>query len=206
MKAQRPVFCYEKFSVSQIFKNFVFPGIFCFAIFKITFFPKEFVQHLIRVNHDAAIYHEDTTSKRLSVLVPFDRPQVGTNYCSHLFKFMCLGSDVGGINRRPLKVIFTLETENAEVLGRFNVDVRICSCPKRDKHQEESKFNQQKVKAMGLADGLARSNSVFTKPSAKKRKIDVEEFVMVPVSKMRIVENFNFVNFLSYCLKKILIL
>lgn len=56
------------------------------------------------MNHDAAMYEKDALSNRLSVVVPFDRPQVGTDYCSHLFKFMCLGSDVGGINRRPLKV------------------------------------------------------------------------------------------------------
>jgi len=73
-------------------------------------FPHDFVDHLIRVNHDAAFYEEDAQSKRLSVVVPFMRPQVGTNYCSHLFKFMCLGSDVGGINRRPVRVIFTLES------------------------------------------------------------------------------------------------
>ncbi len=43
---------------------------------------------------------------------------MGTNYCTHLIKFMCLGSDVGGINRRPVRVIFTLETENREIVGR----------------------------------------------------------------------------------------
>ena len=43
-------------------------------------------------------------------------------------KFMCLGSDVGGINRRPLKVIFTLETGGGWVVGKKVFDVRICSC------------------------------------------------------------------------------
>jgi P53 DNA-binding domain len=47
---------------------------------------------------------------------------------------------VGGINRKPLKVIFTLETGPGNVVGRYSVDVRICSCPKRDKHQEEAKI------------------------------------------------------------------
>jgi hypothetical protein len=114
--------------------------------------------------------------------VPFERPQGGTDYCAHLFKFMCLGSDVGGINRKPVKVIFTLEQGPGEVVGRHVFDVRICSCPKRDKVQEETKFHKDRAEAMGLAEGLARSNSVFTKPSAKKRKMEVEEFVMVPVS------------------------
>ena len=56
---------------------------------------------------------------------------------------MCLGSDVGGINRRPLKVIFTLETSQEVVVGRKVFDVRICSCPKRDKHQEEERIFTQ---------------------------------------------------------------
>ncbi len=33
----------------------------------------------------------------------------GTDYCARLLKFMCLGSDPGGINRRPVRVVFTLE-------------------------------------------------------------------------------------------------
>ena len=54
---------------------------------------------MVRVAHDAATYETDPKSKRLSVVVPFERPQGGTNYCGHLFEFMCLNSDVGGINR-----------------------------------------------------------------------------------------------------------
>jgi len=73
---------------------------------------------------------------------------------------------------------------------RYHVDVRICSCPKRDRQQEESKHQVTKARAEQLANGLARSNSVFTKPSAKKRKMDVEEFVMVPVAKADF-EKFN---------------
>ncbi len=96
---------------------------------------------------------------------------------------MCLGSDVGGINRRPVRVIFTLENESREVVGRQSVDVRICSCPKRDRQQEESRAQVVRNRAQQLAEGIARSNSVFTKPSAKRKKTEVEEFVMVPVSK-----------------------
>ncbi len=39
-------------------------------------FPKDFVEHLIRVNHDAVVYDEDQSSGRLSVVVPFEQPQV----------------------------------------------------------------------------------------------------------------------------------
>ena len=110
--------------------------------------------------------------------------QVGTDYCSFLYKFMCLGSDVGGINRRPVKLIFTLEQGVGNVVGRVIIDVRICSCPNRDFRQEEQKFRKERAAAVGAAEGLARSNSVFTRPSnppGKKRKLEAEEFVMVPV-------------------------
>ena len=138
--------------------------------------------------HDAAIYEEDEKSKRLSVLVPFERPQGGTHYCGHLYEFMCLNSDVGGINRKPVKLIFTLEQDNGEgglsVIGRVVFGLRTCSCPKRDKKQDEIKYAKDQAKAQGLADSLARSNSIFTKPTGKKRKAnEVETFIMVPVSK-----------------------
>ena len=164
------------------------------------------------MNHDSAIYDSDQNSQRLSVIVPVERPQPGGQTFDFSLKFMCLGSDVGGINRRPLKVIFTLEDhQNGEiiVLGRYTVDVRICSCPKRDKIQEEKKYVGKEQHAKQLADGLgrttssltlARNNSSFalthnassigatSKDAAacsKKRKIDkdgLEEMVLVPVS------------------------
>ena len=46
------------------------------------------------------------------------------------------------------------------------------------------KYAKERAKALGHADSLARSNSVFSKPTGKKRKAnEIEEFVMVPVRK-----------------------
>ena len=176
-------------------------------------FLQDFRHHLIRVNHDGAIYHTDPTSQRLSVIVPVERPQPGGQTFDFSLKFMCLGSDVGGINRRPLKVIFTLEDHcsqngQVDVLGRYTVDVRICSCPKRDKIQEEKKHVGKEQHAKQVANELGRTTSlamVRTNSSlvlahhdssagatskdagacSKKRKIDkdgIEEMIMVPVS------------------------
>ena len=69
-------------------------------------------------------------------------------------KFMCLGSDVGGINRRPLKVIFTLETRGGQVVGRQVFDARICSCSRSDKAQEEEKYEKLENNAKGIAGKL----------------------------------------------------
>merc|ERR1712080_814046 len=95
--------------------------------------------HLIRVDNDFAMYEEDQDSKRLSVIIPVQQPQAGSLSFAVPIKFMCLGSDVGGINRKPLKVIFTLEHGVNNVVARHAVDIRICSCPKRDKIQDEKK-------------------------------------------------------------------
>ncbi|CAG0917835.1 unnamed protein product [Notodromas monacha] len=96
--------------------------------------------HLIRAECGSAVYEEDTESKRLSVRLPLGRPEPGANWTTLLYKFMCLGSCVGGINRRALQIIFTLETASGEVVGRQCIGVRICACPSRDRKVEERKL------------------------------------------------------------------
>ena len=164
---------------------------------------------MIRVDHDRAVYQIDQSSQRLSVIVPVERPQPGGETFDFSLRFMCLGSDVGGINRRPLKVIFTLEDHNSLngeviVLGRYTVDVRICSCPKRDKQAEEKKFVGKEHSARQVANELGRTTSLALERTnsslrladhdsahkdagtcSKKRKIDkegIEEMILVPVS------------------------
>jgi len=141
--------------------------------------------HLIRVDNDFATYEEDLESKRLSVIIPVQRPQAGSLSVAVPIKFMCLGSDVGGINRKPLKVIFTLEHGVGNVVARHAVDIRICSCPKRDKIQDEKKRSEDLKKANKLAGNLSRANSsLMYVPLEKKRKLEtVEEMIMVPVAK-----------------------
>ena len=99
--------------------------------------------HLIRVEGEDPVYQEDPTSGRLSVLFPVQ--------ASRLLKFMCLGSDLGGINRRPVKLVFTLEDGAGLVLGRQVFGLRLCSSPKRDKLKEEGKYCQQEETARNIA-------------------------------------------------------
>ena len=109
----------------------------------------DYPNHLVRVDNNLCLYDEDTSSGRLSARFPVSTPHVGSDTIRELVKFMCLGSDVGGINRRPLKVIFTLETSQGVVVGRKVFDVRICSCPKRDKQQEEEKSFKEAKRMFG---------------------------------------------------------
>ncbi|XP_077998092.1 tumor protein 63-like isoform X2 [Glandiceps talaboti] len=92
--------------------------------------------HLVRCENALATYMEDQTTGRQSVIVPFENPQVGTEYITCLYSFMCFSSCVGGLNRRPIQVIFQLEKDGT-VLGRRVLEVRICACPGRDRKTDE---------------------------------------------------------------------
>lgn len=100
-----------------------------------------------RFNHVASAYCEDPITERLSVIVPLgelmkDKQEqpCSSNGFSILVKFMCLNSDVGGPNRRPTQVLFTLEDQCCSVLGRDIVNFKVCCCPKRDKAAEERRY------------------------------------------------------------------
>nr|7PC6_A Chain A, DNA-binding domain [Alvinella pompejana]7PC6_B Chain B, DNA-binding domain [Alvinella pompejana]7PC6_C Chain C, DNA-binding domain [Alvinella pompejana]7PC6_D Chain D, DNA-binding domain [Alvinella pompejana]7PC6_E Chain E, DNA-binding domain [Alvinella pompejana]7PC6_F Chain F, DNA-binding domain [Alvinella pompejana]7PC6_G Chain G, DNA-binding domain [Alvinella pompejana]7PC6_H Chain H, DNA-binding domain [Alvinella pompejana] len=99
--------------------------------------------HLVRCEHKLASYVEDPYTGRQSVIIPQEHPQAGAEWVTNLYQFMCFSSCVGGLNRRPIQVIFTLEHEGV-VLGRQAVEVRICACPGRDRRAEETAADPNK--------------------------------------------------------------
>ena len=90
-----------------------------------------FPRHLVRVAGVDSVYHEDSDTGRLSVIFPVEAPAPGAELVNKQVKFMCLGSDMGGICRRSVKLVFTLEDGAGAVLGRQVFGLRLCSCPKR---------------------------------------------------------------------------
>ncbi|KZS21755.1 putative Tumor protein p73 [Daphnia magna] len=94
--------------------------------------------HVLRCEDKTSSY-VDHSDKRHSVVVPLKPPAPGTQSVSLCYKFMCRSSCPGGLNRRPTKLVFTLETLDSQVVGRYSCDVRICSCPGRDIRAEEGK-------------------------------------------------------------------
>lgn len=67
--------------------------------------------HLCRCEHKLAKYVEDGYTSRQSVIIPHETPQAGSEWVTNLFQFMCLGSCVGGPNRRPIQIVLSLEKE-----------------------------------------------------------------------------------------------
>ena len=133
----------------------------------------EYPQHLIRFHSPDAIYCEDLESGIMSVITPLGKMKEGASLIPLLLKFMCLGSDVGGINRRPLQMIFTLEEENRNVIGRQTVDVKVCCCPKRDKTKDEERWSRTNKREETRA---SRNEHVLLVPVHKDDVQKIDEF------------------------------
>nr|CAH7760946.1 unnamed protein product [Callosobruchus chinensis] len=120
--------------------------------------PCNVPQHIIRCNNRLAEYDGDKTrNERLSVVIPFAMPQTGTDNVREMFEFVCKNScPMPGMNRRAIEVIFTLEDMSRNIYGRQVLNVRVCSCPKRDKEKDEKEYYTGKLKP----------------PQGKKRKME----------------------------------
>ncbi|XP_028977436.1 tumor protein 63 isoform X6 [Esox lucius] len=146
--------------------------------------------HLIRVEGNShAQYLEDSITGRQSVLVPYEPPQVGTEFTTILYNFMCNSSCVGGMNRRPILIIVTLETRDGQVLGRRCFEARICACPGRDRKADEDSIRKQHVTdGTKTSEAFRQASHGIQMSSIKKRRSTDEEVFCLPIKGREIYE------------------
>ena len=65
--------------------------------------------HLVQCEHPKVQYITDHVSKRQSLIIPYEQPQGSAEWVTNLFQFMCFTSCIGGLERRAMQVVFTLE-------------------------------------------------------------------------------------------------
>ncbi|XP_068129903.1 cellular tumor antigen p53 [Hyperolius riggenbachi] len=135
--------------------------------------------HLIRIEGNTMARYMEDANGRHTVCVPYQDPQVGSQCSTVLLNYMCNSSCMGGMNRRPIMTIITLESKEGALLGRRCFEVRVCACPGRDRRSEEGNYLKKELKGSGKRVMVTPPMPEPTLP--KKRLVTEEEVFTIQV-------------------------
>lgn len=128
----------------------------------------ELQDHIVRCLNPAATYIGQTNGvafkDRLAMVIKLHG--IGEQLVTPVsLEFLCQNS-CPTIERRATALVFTLEDDCGVILGRKSINVKICSCPKRDMEKDEGK----KTNAAGTKrkrDADSSSATVDEQPARK---------------------------------------
>lgn len=134
--------------------------------------------NILKVNDPKALYQgrEDgqTFNDRLSVVVPLESNELDDKgrFTQIIgLEFACQNSCSSGINRRPTSIVFTLENQAGELVGKAAIEFKVCSCPKRDSERDQ----REKLKRKNTASCSFPRGKYPKNPQLQLVKTEPEE-------------------------------
>jgi P53 DNA-binding domain len=101
--------------------------------------PIEYADHILKCSNVDTLYIGNETgrwfSEKIAICIPMKN--VASNEPLQL-TFTCQNSCSGGMNRKSTSLVFTLEDNYSNILGRKVMHFKVCSCPRRDKEKDEN--------------------------------------------------------------------
>ncbi|XP_059062387.1 cellular tumor antigen p53-like [Achroia grisella] len=91
------------------------------------------------------------------------------------YKFVCKNTCESGINRRDIAVIFTLENEKGDALGRKLLKVKVCQGPRRDMLNYMNKNTKNVSQSTNDSDTTRTVTKTIRKRKIVESKKDMED-------------------------------